>query len=228
MTEQQLVQAVHRLYEKNTDYPDPSSEDYGLIRGFLNDAIEAWGDKGKEASTKWRELFTTLSVASDGDKVTVNGQAEYDAPSDFVEISSFVEVDGQLYSYLKPDKVLSVLNIDPQRKFYYITGSGSTQKIVLNPAPTVDGVDIKYSYYKRPSLLADEADVIEMKKPYFAIYFAVSSLTDEERPDLAGTYLVRAGGIIDEMVIDNELTPFGHSFALEDYDFEITNSKFGV
>jgi len=228
MTEEQLVQAVHRLYEKNTDYPDSGSEDYALIRAFLNDAIEAWGDKGKEASTKWRELFTTLSVASDGDKVTVDGQAEYDVPSDFVEISSFVEVGGQLYSYLRPEKVLPALNVDPQRKFYYITGSGNTQKLVLNPAPTTDGADIKYSYYKRPNLLSDEADVVEMKKPYFAIYFAVSALTDEERPDLAGTYLVRAGGILDEMVIENELTPSGHSFALEDYDFEITNSKFGV
>lgn len=227
MTETQAIQIAYRRWQSSTDYPESSSDDYSLIQGALNDGIEAWGGRAKEESVKWRELFTNLAVASDGDKTTTSGTSAYDAPSNFESISSFVKVtdsDGLsiYYPYKKSDDVLRALKENTSEQFFYITGDdGNGYQINLNPTPTSTGNTISYSYYKKPTLLTTTSSVIEMAKPYFAIYFALSVLNEEERPDLAQAYATKAASIMDQMIIDNEIPPFNHPYKLGDFDYDV-------
>lgn len=225
MTDQELVNITYRRFEGNTDYPESTEEDYLLIRGALNDAIEVWGGRAKVESTKWRELFTELSTATDGDKLTVASQSTYDCPTDFQEMSSFVQVTdtdgGSLYyPFVDADDVMKILKEDASERFYYIIGSEGAYQIVLNPVPTIANYTINYSYYKKASLLTTTTSTIEMSRPYFAIYFALSVLNEDERPDLAAVHSARAKELMDEMVINNEIPPFNHSYKIEDFDFD--------
>ena len=233
MTEEQAVQIVYRRWQNSTDYPSSSEEDYELIRGALNDGIEAWGGRAKEEAIKWRELFVNLSDASTGTKTTTANDSTYSMPTDFESISSWVKItdsDGQsvYYTYKKQDDVIRALKENASDRFFYITGNdGIGYTLNINPAPTSTGNTIEYSYYKKPSLLDETTDTIDVSKPYFAIYFALSVLNEEERPDLAGTYASRAASIMEQMVIDNEIPPFNTPYGLEDLDFNINGVGFG-
>jgi hypothetical protein len=61
MNEETAMQIVYRRWQNSVDYPSSTEEEYLLIRGALNDGIEAWGGRAKEESIKWRELFVNLS-----------------------------------------------------------------------------------------------------------------------------------------------------------------------
>lgn len=234
MTLNEAVQIVYRRWQQSTDYPDSTAEDYLIIKGALNDAINKWGGTAQEDSVKWKELFTNLADASDGDKTTTASTSQYDAPSDFVEISSFVKMtdsDSQslYYPYKKQDDVLRALKENTSEQFFYITGnSGSGYKININPAPISTGNTIAYSYYKLPTELSATTDTFEMSRPYFAVYDALASILEEERPDLAQTYMSRAASLMDKMLIDNEIPPFNHPYQLRDLDYTLEGSAFGL
>lgn len=234
MTLDQLVQLIYRKWESSTDYPTSGDEEYELITGAINEAIQSWGGKANEENFKWKELFVNLSSAATGDKTTTSGDNTYACPTDFVHISSFVKVtaaDGTyvIYPYKKQDDVLRALTDNSSERFFYITGNEDTgYSIVLNPTPTITGSTISYSYYKSPKELSASSDKIEMPKPYFAVYHSLSSLLLDERPDLAQFYLTKAKGVLDSMIIDNEIPPFNHNFTLEDTDYKVNGISFGV
>jgi hypothetical protein len=227
MTLQEAVNIVWRRVEKSTDYPDSSSEDFELIQGDLNDAIEVWGNKGGEANIKWRELYKNLEDSSDGDKETVIGQSAYETPSDFSEMSSWVKVGDILLPYVKSGDVTRRIEQNASDRFYYMTKADG--KWIVNINPTPDSVmDISYSYYKEPLLLTNTTDVFEMGKPYFAIYLAIVSRVEDESPDIAQVYSSKAASVFNTMVIDNEIVPENHSFKLEDLGNKLKGEAFGI
>ena len=227
------MQIVYRRWQNSVDYPSSTEEEYLLIRGALNDGIEAWGGRAKEESIKWKELFVNLSDAATGTKTTTANDTTYSMPTDFESISSWVKITDSsnqsiYYPYKKADDVMRALKENSSERFFYITGNdGAGYTLNLNPAPANTGDTIGYSYYKKPTILDEETDTIEMAKPYFAIYFALSVLNEEERPDLAGTYATKAASVMEQMVIDNEIPPFNTSYGLGDLDYNLTGSAFG-
>lgn len=229
LTLDNLQQIVHRLYEGNTSYPSSGEEDYELRTGFLNDGIEEWGDKGSAENIQWIELFADVQD-SDGDKVTVAGQTDYDAPTDFIEPSSYLEISGVYYPYISPDKVLMTLANNSSAQFYYITGNRNTgYKININPAPSASNVDINYNYYKSPTLLSTSSDQIEMRKPYFAVYHCLAKLYElDNRNDLLQLYEQKKKDIMDSMIIANEAYPSMHKFTVDDDANELDGTAFGV
>lgn len=224
MTLDDAVKVVYRRWEQSISYPTSGTEEYTIITGALNDAIEAWGGRAKEESTQWKELFVNLSDASSGTKTTTVSDTTYSAPTDFVEISSWVKITdstGSLYyEYVEPNDVMRRLKENSGDRFFWITGKEGSRVININPAPSATGDTIEYSYYKLPSTLSSTTDTFEMSRPYFAIYFALASLNESERPDLALTYSSRAKSIMDEMIIANEIPPFGHPTKMRDFDFD--------
>lgn len=224
--ESEIQQIVHRLYEGSTDYPTSTESDYLLRRGYMNDAIRAWAF---ERSIKWRELYTNLSDASDGDKTTTSGDSILDAPTDFIEISSFLKIGDLYYTYMPNDKVLNALKQDSSKRFFYITGNGSGgYKINVNPAITSTGDTITYSYYKLPTLITATTDKPEMSKPYFCVYYTLARLHEQDlRNDLVTFYEDKAQKLLDEMVISNEIMPPMHKDNLNDLGYLVNGDGFG-
>lgn len=234
MTLEQAVQIVWRKYDRSIDYPTSGEEDFTLITGYLNDSIQAWGDKAHEDNIRWRELFTNLSSASTGTKTTTNGTSAYAAPSDFVEISSFVKVtdtDGNsvYHTFIPNDQVMANLKVDSTEKVFWVTynATNAVYTINLSPTPTVTGNTIEYSYYKTPATLTNTTDVIHVAKPYFCVYHALAVLYEEERQDLAQLYSDKAVSLMNAMIIDNEMAPYNTSYKLKDIGYELQQEVFG-
>lgn len=234
MTLTSLIQVIWRKYDKSVDYPTAGSDDYNLILGYINDAIQSWGDQAHEDNIKWRELFTNLSSASSGTKTTTNATASYVCPDDFVEMSSFLKItdatgNSLYYSYIDPDDVMANLKNDSSARIYWLTRNSTTGKwwVNISPTPTTTGDTIEYSYYKTPTELSTGTNIIEMGKPYFAVYHALTALFEEERPDLANVYSQKAVSVMNAMIIDNEVPPHNQSFKLRDIANEMTGDVFG-
>ncbi len=229
MTLADLVKIIWRKYDKSTDYPTFGDEDYTLIQGFINDAIQSWGDEAHEDNIRWKELFTTLTSASSGTKTTTASTASYVCPDDFVDISSFVKIGDLYYSYAENREVMTLEKVDTSARFYWITRNSTTGKYWLNiyPTPDTSGDTIEYSYYKTPTELTATTSIIEMKKPYFAVYHALTSLLEEERPDLANVYSQKSVSVMNAMILDNEIPPHDQSFKLKDIANQLTGDVFG-
>jgi len=65
MTIEELLNKVHLRYEKNIDYPDPSSEDFLVRLGYADDGITMYEKEAKEG-VAWRPLKKPASIAATG------------------------------------------------------------------------------------------------------------------------------------------------------------------
>jgi hypothetical protein len=84
MTIQDLLNKVHVRFEKNTDYPDTSSDDFVVRLGYLDDAITMWEKEAREG-VQWKPLKKAASIAAAG-----NGNDPQ--PADFLE---FLKAEGK-------------------------------------------------------------------------------------------------------------------------------------
>lgn len=224
MTLDDILTKIHIIYEGDTTYPSSGEEDYEVRLQMINDAIDEWAYL---ENTYWKELFTNLSDAATGDKTATASDNEYDAPSDFRFISSFLYITDtnnikHYYKYIKQDEVINYQAEYPSGKAFYITGKPTAYKInILNP---VAGT-INYSYYKTPSHLSSSTDVPEMSNPLFIVYSVVAKLYElDNRNDLVSKYIQMANNALNQMIIENETAPFLHSTSnteLFDYNFGI-------
>lgn len=226
----ELQQKIHRIYQGDVEYPVDGEEDYTLRTGFINDAINDWA---YNQGISWKELFINLSdapVSVGGDKTSSTSTTKYEAPTDFVFISSWIKITNSnntsyYYEFCPPDDVMRRLKTDSSLKFFYITGVPGSYVININSP--ISGT-IEYSYYKRATHLVNTTDVIEMSKPYFAIYKTVSQLYElDNRNDMVSKYTQLAKNLMDEMIIDNETVPINTSYRLKDLDYEVGGAVIG-
>lgn len=205
MTTTQILQRIHEKYEGSVDYPVADTDDYDVRLALANQRIESWQDE----LTNWKELFTNVQDASDGDKTTVDNTTEYDCPTNFLRISSYVKINDIYYEMLDQDKVLETQRTDPSKRYFYLTGSPGSYKINLSHDP--DGAyPIYYSYYKSATLLTTGSSVPEMSRPQFIINGVLADLYEQDnRNDMVELYTNKADESMEQMVIQNELSTTG-------------------
>jgi len=227
LTLNQLQDKIHKIYQGDSSTPTAGSEDYIIRTNYINDAIHDWA---YHQGVYWRQLFTTLSSSSTGDKTASSSTTTYNAPTDLVAFSSWLKITDNngvsyYYYYKKNDDVMKAVRINPAEKFFYLTGKPGSYVININSP--VNGT-INYPYYKRATELSSSSDVIEMSKPYFAIYKAVAQLYElDNRNDMVLKYTQLAKNIMDEMIIENETAPFNTSYTLDDLDYQLYGATFG-
>jgi hypothetical protein len=147
----------------------------------MNVAISIWE---KEEGVLWKELYTTLSAAADGDKTTTAADYTYDCPTDFVFVVGFVRTvsngTSTYYRVIQPNQV-SLMD-DTSGKWCYFTGNTSTgYDLNFNPGLTLTtGDTIAYEYYKTASAVSTGTDKFEMSDPMFAVYYALAELKKDE------------------------------------------------
>lgn len=173
------ISYLNSLYESDSTPPTSGEEDYSVWTALFNIAVNLWEN---EEGILWKQLFTKLSAAPDGDKTT-DGGTSYDCPALFQFPSSGYVWLGSgtnktAYKVIRQEDVQLYEN-NSDNWCYFLMDTSPT--LEFNPNLTIDsGLTISYSYYKYATLLTTGTDTFEMADPMFAVYYALSELKKEE------------------------------------------------
>lgn len=180
LSEQNIINAAYYIVEKGNSPWDSTSDEYVLARNLANAAINRWEFYDE---TTWRDLWTTLTGASDGTKTITAGTYTYTAPTNMRFPASYVRtVDSggtsTFWQVIPP--ALSGEYANSKLEVCWFTGSikdGFT--LNFNPNVTLTtGHTIKYEYYKQATSLTTTTSTTEMQDPYFIVYFIAAHLAE--------------------------------------------------
>lgn len=180
LTENQILDIVYALYEGDDDGWETTSDEYLAGRKYCNAAINRWEHYD---NTEWRDLFSTLTAAADGDKTTTAGDYSYDCPTNMVRPASWVRTGEQFWEVIPPEKVPQYT--DTKAYWCYFTGNVK-DGFDLNFNPEINlttGTTIYYEYYKAATTFDDASDTTEMPDPYFIVYFVLARFLKNDGED---------------------------------------------
>lgn len=233
LTESDLQDAIHTLYENDPDTPASTDDDYLIRRRLMNVMVNRWENN---MGTLWNELWTNTSVVSIGATLTiVTNTTTYAAPTSFLFPGGFVKVlnsDGtvhKIYPVIKPEQAQSMSSADEYCYFRGDTNSGYT--LVMNPAPNSDlnGKTLNYDYYKRATAFTGTTVTPEMSDPYYIVHGVVAELHKADNNlSLYDSSLAEAEDRLKQMVMRNAM--FGHyqDFGLEDQQSVNRGDRLGI
>lgn len=165
----------YTLYRAESQTPASTDDEYTIALRLVNDAVQRWANYD---GTFWKELFTNLTDASDGDKTTVAAQKEYDCPTDFREAGGFVTITNSNNATTN----IPIINVqdaqfkDAESSYAYFYGNPKDgYKVYINPAPTVTGQTINYVYYKKHSTYTTGTDTTEVPNAWFLVHHALAN-----------------------------------------------------
>jgi len=219
---------LHRLYQGDDDTPSVGTDDYKIRTTLAEAAVEAWYT---EEGVLWRELFTTLADASDGDKAA-DGGVDFDCPTNFRKPGGYVRVEDTsgnftYYTVISPPSGELYKNEDANVCWFRGNVSDGF-KLYFDTAPT-SGLTIDYPYYKAATAPSSAALIFEMSDPWFAIQLALSKLHEHDgEGDRAGLALGKASAKLRSMKVNNVVPAWFQSNAVPDRDFVIGRGGFGV
>lgn len=172
-----FISSVNALYESDSTSPTSGDEDFLVWTSLANLAINLWEN---EEGIMWKELFTKLSSASDGDKTVTAGDYSYATPTNFrAPASGYIWLGSGTSK--TPYRVIKIEEVQAAEtdsgNWCYFTGS----TLEFNPNCTLTtGLTISYNYYKYATKLTTGSSAFEMSDPGFAVYYTVSELKKEE------------------------------------------------
>lgn len=229
LTEQQLFQIVHSLYEGNTQYPSASDDDYLVRRDVANGGVLKW-DMYK--GTLWNELWVP-SAGAPGAALTVQSNVvQYALPTDFRFISSYLRLvdSNNISTYYRKIKPESADLMDGKvGNFFYITGNARTGYFInffpgnasQFPASSDVGKTIKYEYYKRPSLFANSTDIAECSNPDYFIHYILAYLyRQDDNFEAANDEMAMATEILTQMQAINAMSAWREEDRIPDGLFD--------
>ena len=224
MTEAEAQAQLHILYEGNVSTPGATTADYLARRGLMNGGIAIW-----EKEAEWRELFAKLADAADGDTTTTDGTADYDCPTDFEYPVGYLRIGTTKYPYYSVEKFQLISSSDSSTKFFYVTGNKNAGFTVnIHPTPSSTGDTITYEYYKAATALSAITTVFEMSDPYFAIYFALSKLLEQDgKMAEAQKAFMESDSRLQRMKEKNFMVPFYQTNTIPDDAFTRGVGGFG-
>lgn len=187
MTENEILDTVYSLYETDTTNWDTDDEEYLAGREFCNAAIKRWEFYD---NTKWNELYTTLTAAADGTKTIATSDWDYDMPTDFRRLTSFVRTKDSSDAVTFWTPIPSHQRAEfakGEAKVVWVTGSEKAG-FVLNFNPNIDlttynGDTIEYEYYKQATTFSATTSTTEMADPYFIVYFVLARFLKNDGED---------------------------------------------
>jgi hypothetical protein len=182
LTENQIIDIVYSLYETDTAGWETDSSEYLSARNYCNAAISRWENY---MNTTWRELWTTLTDAADGDKTLTAGTYDYDCPTNLKRPGSWVRTGStpQFWTVVSAEEVGT---LDSSTDYFcWFTGSIKDGfKLNFNPELTLTtGDTIYYEYYKTATQFSATSSTTEMADPYFIVYFVLSRFLKNDGED---------------------------------------------
>lgn len=185
LTENEIIDIVYSLYETDDTGWDTASSEYLSARIICNAAIKKWE---MFDNTVWRELWTTLDDAADGDKTITAGTYDYDCPTNFAKPSSWVRLTDSndsttIYKVVSPEELSRYT--DSKDSFCYFTGNPKDgYDLHFNPNLTLTtGDTIHYEYYKVATLFTASNSTTEVPDPYYLVYYTLARLLKNDGED---------------------------------------------
>jgi len=230
LTESDLQDAIHTLYETDATTPASTDDDYIIRRRLINVAINRWENN---MGTIWNELWTNTSVVSTGATLTIaTDDTTYNAPTSFLFPGGFVKImDGtnthQTIPVIKPEEA----QIYTTTQAAYFTGNpkdGYVLNLTQKPQSNINGFTLKYDYYKRAEAMDATTDIPEMADPYYIVYAVVSELhKGDNNITLYQAALQEAEERLRQMVMKNTMYANYQDHGLQDQQYINTGGTFG-
>lgn len=171
----EIFEAYYTQYRTEASIPNSSDDEYAIALPLANEAVSRWQNYD---GTYWKELYSTLQTAVDGDKTIVSNTYLYDAPTNMREAGGFVH----LLDPTTRSTRMRIPIIEPQdaqfkgdnSKYCFFTGNFSLGfTLHLNPTPDASlvGCLIEYVYYTKATRFSTGgAQTTEMGDPYFMVH----------------------------------------------------------
>lgn len=202
---EEIFQAYYTLFRADSDVPAEGDDEFTVGMRMANEAISRWANYD---GTYWKELYDTNQNSGTGTQTITDGTTTYTAPEDFQEAGGFVKVlsgttEKARYPIIEPSEVQFQ---GASAKYCYFTGNPSDgYTLNLNPAPNseLDGLDIDYVYYKKPTYIENKSDVPQMSNPYFIVHRMLAQQFRASRNPYYSSALRDAEDALKIMEIDN-------------------------
>lgn len=213
-----LFAAYYNLYRAEATTPSSTDDEYTIGMRLANEAIQRWSSYD---NTYWKELFSTYQLSGDGTSIS-GTTTTYDAPDDMREAGGSVKiVDGN------GNTVRTYLIIEPQEaqfktdsgQYCYFTGDPNNGFILnINPAPdsAIDGMDIDFVYYKKPTFFTTGTDLTEMSNPYFIVHRMLANRFRASRNPYYQSAKTDAEDALRTMQLENNSGSWGNPWKLQD------------
>lgn len=228
MTLDQFQATLHALYQGDNNTPTSSEDDYTYRTSLLQAAIDDWND---EKGIMWAEL---AKWNTDSQTQTTNGVTKvFACYSDFVLPGGYIllkNADGTVYAKIDviPPQKAQLYKASGSQAAYFTGNDKDGHNLNFINAP-ISGYTIDYPYYKAPYKPASGSQIIEMQKPMFAVYTALSKLHEQDgEGDRALLALQKANNAMASMRINNDFPIWFQDHAVEDRDFVQGSGGFGV
>ena len=217
------ISYINSLYEQDDTAPTSGDENYTLWTALINVAISLWEN---EEGVLWRELYTTLADASDGDKTIAASTWDYDCPSDFNFVVGKVRIVSSsgvsTYYDVIPSTDVSLYDDNSSRWCHFTGNPSDGYDIHFNPDLSLaTGETIAYEYYKTATKVSLATDKFEMADPMFTVFYVLGELKKDEGDTTA---LGIATQKLESMRTKNMMPSFYQDTSLRDR----TGDGFGV
>lgn len=214
----EIFEAYYNLYRLEKDTPTTEDDEYPIAMRLANEAVNRWSTYD---GTYWKELFTTLQQADDGEKTIDATVTEYAAPTDFKEAGGFLRLKDDngntraTFAILEPQE--AQFRNDNGRFCYFTGNPGLGYTLHVNgllPADT--GTNMDYVYYKRPSTFTTGTDSTEMSDPYFCVHRMLANRFRGSRNPYYSTAKQDAEDVLKIMQMDNNSGSWANPWSLPD------------
>lgn len=218
-----IFEQYYTLYRGESDTPTSTDDEYIVALALSKEAITHWANYD---GTYWRELFTTLQDSTQVSPTLVTtittGDSTYVAPTDMREAGGFVKLkdsDGNTVTTYPILEVQDVQFRDDNAKYCYFTGDPNNGfTLHLNPAPdaSLNGLDIDYVYYKKPTYFTTGTDKTEMADPMFIVHRMLANRFRVSRNPYYNSAKIDAENCLRIMQADNNSGNWANPWQLAD------------
>lgn len=180
----EIFTAYYQLFRGEATVPSTTDDEYTIALTLANRALNRWANYD---ATYWKELWDTNQNDGTGDQTISTGDTSYAAPTNMREPGGLIQIkdsDGNIvrtYQIIDPERV-QFQGEDAQ--YAYFTGNPSAGfTLKLNPSPdaAINGYDIDYTYYKRPTEYTTGSSTSEISNPYFVVHDMLAQRFQIER-----------------------------------------------
>lgn len=206
-----LMRSIYKRFEKSSDEPDDTSEDYEIRLEYVNNSISRWEN---EMGIEWRELFDVLSGTTDANGLF----SDQLALAYFKRPAGKLKIGNDFYEYVRPEHVEVEQDMFPSKKIYTVLGSRGSITIQVFPAIAA-AFTLNYRKHAHRYTVSSDTVEIEMSDPEYVVHDVVGMLyLDDDNGTQANVEIQIATQKMEAMKLQNELKPFNNSNVMQDAD----------